>query len=264
MATQQVVSVRDGMFDVTVFTQGTGAPLLFLHGAGGLPGWPAWLDQLAEQYRVIAPRHPGFGASSGLEHLDTVQDLTIFYLDFLDTLGVEQAQVVGASFGGLIAAELAALAPHRVRKLVLVAALGLWSEAEPVLDLFAMTEAETQQVVWHDVERARQHGWLAESRTDDEKRLALVERARSLAATGKFIWPIPDKGLRKRIHRVTMPTLIVWGAADRLVPPVYAELFHQAIPGSRVVLIPEAGHMVTVEQPQAVLAAVRDFLAGGE
>jgi pimeloyl-ACP methyl ester carboxylesterase len=261
MATRQTVSVRDGLFEATVFTEGDGAPLLFLHGGGGLPEWPAWLSPLAERYRVIAPQHPGFGASTGLEHLDTVQDLTIYYLDFLDALDVERACVVGLSFGGMLAAELAALAPQRVRKLVLVGAIGLWSDAAPMPDFFAMTADEIEQAAWRDVELARRRGWLVEPQTDEEKRAAMLERARSSAATAKFIWPIPDRGLRKRIHRVAMPTLIVWGASDRLVPPVYAELFHQAIAGSRVVMIEEAGHAPQVEQPGAFTAAVLDFLA---
>src|SRR5262245_3160417 len=123
---ESLVSIRQGVFRTLVRSEGEGDPLLFLHGAGGLPGWPAFLESLARSFRVIAPEHPGFGRSEGLELLDDVVDLALYYSEFIEALGLEQPYVVGHSFGAMIGAEVAAIAPHLVSKLVLMAPLGLW------------------------------------------------------------------------------------------------------------------------------------------
>jgi pimeloyl-ACP methyl ester carboxylesterase len=113
---EKTVSVRNGMFEIKLRTDGQGAPLLFLHGAGGLRGWDPFLAELAQQFTVYAPAHPGFETSTGIDHIDDVLDLVIYYNDFLDALGLESVHVVGHSMGGMIGAEIAALSPHRVRK----------------------------------------------------------------------------------------------------------------------------------------------------
>ena len=129
---ERTVTVRDGLFETKLRTGGSGEPLLFLHGAGGLRGWDPFLAELARRYTVYAPAHPGFESSSGLEHVDDVVDLVVYYNDLLDALGIESLHVVGHSMGGMIAAELAALSPHRVQRLVLANALGLWLDKHPV------------------------------------------------------------------------------------------------------------------------------------
>lgn len=261
-AATETVAVRGGKFRSKVWSKGSGSPLLFLHGGGGLPDWPAWLDPFAEKYRVIAPQHPGFGESSGLEHLDDFVDLALYYLDLMEELRLERPAVIGHSFGGAIAAEAAALGPERVGKLVLAGALGLWSDEEPVADFFSMTRSELEMAAWHDVEGALARGLIVEPKDERERQQFQLEQAQSFAAMGKFIWPIPDKGLKKRIHRIKAPTLIVWGASDRLVPPVYGRLYQERIPGSRLVVIPEAGHRPMLEQPAAFRDAVLGFLKG--
>ena len=132
--TESIVELQGGKFKTRVLTAGSGAPLLFLHGAGGL-FWDPFLDGLAATHRVIAPEHPGFGQSQGLEHVRDVWDLVLYYNELLDELGVARASVLGHSFGGMVAAELAANNPERVDKLVLIAPIGLWIDEHPVPDI---------------------------------------------------------------------------------------------------------------------------------
>ncbi len=257
------VSIRGGMFEAQVFTKGGGSPLLFLHGWGGMPAWPSWLDAYAEHFRVIAPQHPGFGASTGIEHLDDMVDLAIYYLDFVDALGLQRFNVIGHSFGGAIAAELAALGSHCVDRLVLVAPVGLWLNETPVLDFFAVDEATRIRALWHDAEAARERGLLLSPPDNEARVLLALDQARSAAAAAKFLWPIPDKGLKKRIHRVKAPTLVVWGDSDSIVPPAYGRLFRDKLANARLVTIPQCGHIPMLEQPEAFNAAVLPFLTGG-
>ena len=248
--------LRYGMFDVPLLWAGRGRPLLFLHGAWGLlGGWGphSHLARLAEHYLVLAPSHPGFDGATGLEHLDDVLDLTLYYLDFLDELMLDSPYLVGHGFGAMIAAEMAALAPQRIAKVVLVAPYGLWLEGAPIADVFAMTPDELEQALWYNPSAATPFDQSPEAR---------VQRAQNLAAAAKFLWPIPDRGLRKRLHRLLAPTLLVWGERDRIVPLVYGEAFHQRIPNSRLLTIPGAGHVPQVEQPHAFARTVLEFLEG--
>ena len=259
MADRQRVSVR-GTFEVDVWTAGEGPPLVFLHGVAGLPSWPDWLDGFAADYRVVAPVLPGFGESTGLDDLTDFLDLTLYHLDLFDTLGIERPTIVGHSLGGAIAAEIAAIANTSVSKLALVDPFGLWDDENPAADIFATTEKDTAQLSWADPEAALQRGLYKIPDEVEEKKVAVIDRAKSLSTAGKFLWPIPDKGLRKRIHRIAAPTLLIWGGSDKIVPPSYGGLFQDLIVGSRLVTIPDAGHYPMLEQPDAFVAALREFL----
>src|SRR5581483_2731416 len=208
---ETMIDVRDGVFRTRCYTAGSGRPLVFLHGAGGLRPDAPYLDELAQHFTVYAPEHPGWGASTGLEHLDDVRDLATYYQDLFDALGLEGPAVVGHSLGGMIAAELAAQCAHAVSRLVLVSPVGLWRDDAPVADFFTMSPDETAQAVWHDPAGALARRYSALPQDPEQLAGVLFERSRALAAAGKFLWPIPDKGLRKRLHRIKAPTLIVWG-----------------------------------------------------
>jgi pimeloyl-ACP methyl ester carboxylesterase len=256
---ERTVSVRNGRFKAQLFQAGSGEPLLFLHGAGGLHQG-AYLDQLAEKFTVYAPVHPGFGASEGLEHIDDVIDLALYYHDFMDELGLESAHVVGHSMGGMLAAELAALCSHRVRKLVLANPVGLWRDDAPVLDFFVLPPDQLVPYIIHDPEAPA----VREAFPLPDSQEALIEmmyqRIQSFSAAGKFMWPIPDRGLSRRIHRIQSPTLIVWGESDGLVPPIYAEDFRSNINNSRVVIMKECAHLPMFEKRDEFVGLVSEFL----
>ncbi|MGE3541996.1 MAG: alpha/beta fold hydrolase, partial [Candidatus Tectimicrobiota bacterium] len=245
----QTVSVRHGMFMTHLRQAGQGAPLLFLHGVGGLRGWDPFLADLATRFTVYAPSHPGFETSTGLEHVDDIVDMVIYYNDLLDALQLDAVHVVGHSLGGMIAAELAAFSPQRVCKLVLVSALGLWLDTQPVADFFAMTPAQLSTALWHDPQAPEAQALMALPEDETAQLEAYLTRMQHLSAAGKFLWPIPDKGLKKRLHRITAPTLLLWGQSDGLVPEAYASAFQQQITGARVTVLPRCGHLPMYEAP---------------
>jgi pimeloyl-ACP methyl ester carboxylesterase len=257
---ESLVSIRNGLFQTFVRIEGEGDPLLFLHSAGGLQGWPPFLTSLARSFRVIAPDHPGFGQSAGLEHLDDVVDLALYYTEFIDAMGLDQPYLLGHSLGGMIAAEVAAIAPDVASKLVLIAPIGLWLDDHPVMDFFAATPEELAAAMFHDPGSAAARE-LMTMPSDPEAHLeAALERTKNLSAAGKFLWPIPDKGLKKRIHRITAPTLLLWGASDRLVPPIYGEAFLKRVARARLTVFTGASHMLPFEKVDECVEVVTDFL----
>jgi pimeloyl-ACP methyl ester carboxylesterase len=255
-----LVSIRNGLFQTFVRSEGEGDPLLFLHDMNGIRGWPPFLENLARSFRVIVPDHPGFGRSVGLEHLDDVVDLALYYTEFIEAMGLEQPYLVGHSFGGMIAAEVAAIVPTITSRLVLVAPLGLWLDDAPVMDFSAATPEELATAMFHDPGTAIANELMTLPRDAAARREAVLERTKNLSAAGKFLWPIPDKGLRKRIHRIIAPTLLLWGASDRLLPPVYGEAFLKRVPRARLTVFTAAGHMLPYEQDDDLVEVVTDFL----
>jgi len=214
---------------------------------------------------VYAPEHPGttLGDPDGIRALDDLWDLVLYYDELFDALGLDAPAVIGHSFGGMVAAEIAATFRKRVSKLVLISAIGLWRDDEPIPNFIVMTPEELVPYVVADPSGPVAAGLLAPPDLESEAgQTAVIQSTWSLACTGKFIWPIPDRGLRKRLHRITAPTLIVWGHQDRLVKTVYADEFANAIKGSRVEVLEGAAHLPQVEQPERTLAAVTGFLGG--
>ncbi|MCI0849711.1 MAG: alpha/beta fold hydrolase [Chloroflexi bacterium] len=255
----RTVSVRNGLFKIDVPQQGSGEPLLFLHGSGGLHDGE-YLNLLAQTFTVYAPSHPGFGASEGIEHIDDIIDFALYYHDLMDELGLESAHIVGHSLGGMIAAEIAALCPHRVRRLVLANPVGLWRDDDPVLDFITMPADKLMPYILHDPESDAMKEAFPAPEGRDAIMEAMFERMKSFTTAGKFLWPIPDRGLKRRIHRIQSPTLIVWGESDRLVPPSYAEDFRAGIKNSRVVILKEAAHMPMFEKRDEFVSLVTEFL----
>lgn len=261
----QHVPVSNGRFAVEVCEEGSGPPAVFLHGISGLH-WNRVLDGLAGRHRVIAPRHPGFGDESQ-EELDTVHDLVYAYLDLLDAMGLEGVPLVGHSLGGMIAAELAAADPRRFTSLTLLAPMGYFHVDNPTFDFFACTPKELAAAFFADPEGdAAQNSGEAglmrmvaagvESETGQELVETYLERSKTLATAAKYLWPIPNRGLHKRIHRIKAPTTLIWGKQDKVVPPAYAKDFLDAIAGTHLVEIDQAGHELLLEQPEAVTKAV--------
>jgi pimeloyl-ACP methyl ester carboxylesterase len=245
-----------------VFEAGDGAPLVFWHGAGGLLAQNPFLDALADRYRVLAPELPGYGESTGEELLDDMLDFTLHGWDVLETLGLERPHLVGHSMGGMIAAEMACLAPRQVGKLVLMAAAGLWIDARPIPDLFALQPHEFARYLFHDPAAGAALLTADVDPSDAEAvRRFYIMHSRRLAMAGKILFPIPNRGIAKRLYRVTADTLVLWGAEDRMIAPIYAARWVELITGAKASVIEGAGHMLPYEQPHAVVRAVTEFLA---
>jgi pimeloyl-ACP methyl ester carboxylesterase len=255
------VQVPGHPYRTVVWRGGSGRPIVFLHGAGGVsPKDPALL-RLAEHFEVIAPVHPGFARLADLDDLQDVRDLALYHDDLLEALGLEQATVIGHSFGAMVAAELAAHVPARVKELVLVSAIGLWRDDEPVADLLATPAAQLPELMWaHPTSPVAAATATAMADPDADPVEAMIDASRGVTAAMKYLAPIPDRGLARRLYRIRARTLIVWGAQDRLVPASYAKSFASAVGGSRVEVIANAGHLVTYEQLDRYCAVVEEFL----
>lgn len=258
---QTMLAVAGGRFQVRLWSAGSGPPLLYLHGFEGHPGDAPFLQKLARGRCVYAPEHPGFGDSTGSDEIDGIFDVVLYYRQLVEALGLGQVDVVGHSLGGMFAAEFAAFCPQHVRRLVLVAPFGLWLEEAPIPDFFAMSPRQFQCATWHDPESPQVQEALARQVNGASGLQAIVRRASNLASAGKFLWPIPDRGLAKRLHLIKAPTLVVLGASDRLITSPYGDAFARAIPSARQVVIPDAGHAPMLERPEAFLAAVEEFLS---
>lgn len=254
--TEEIIEVQGGKIKTRVLSAGSGDPLLFVHGAGGLM-WDPFLDQLAESHRVIAPEHPGSGQSTGNEHIHDVWDLVLYYNELLDLLGVASADVVGHSFGGMVAAELAANNPNRVRRLVLISSLGLWLDDHPIPDISGVPPERLPGLIFADPDGPLAKMMPAPDPSDPDQLLMAVN---SIASILQFIWPLPDKGLRKRLYRLTAPTLLIWGDQDRLVDKAYGTAFQNAITNARLEVVPGAGHVPHLEAFETVSKAIATFL----
>ena len=254
------VQMRDGALQAEVLRGGKGPPLLYLHGAIGHKGWAPFLDRLAEHFTVYAPFIPGYSQSTGLELLDDVTDLTLHHLALMDALGLEHAHLAGHFLGGMIAAEMAAFSPNCVDRLVLAAPAGLWRDDAPVGDFLAMNPAELADCLWAPTPEGNRASAADIEAAERARELLAPERVQDLTAAGKFLWPIPDRGFKRRAYRIKAPTLIIWGKEDSLVPPVYASDFARLISGSRVVELAGAGHLLMLEQSEAFSEEVIQFL----
>jgi pimeloyl-ACP methyl ester carboxylesterase len=236
---------------------GGAQPLVFLHGAGGHTGWMAFLEELSQRFAVYAAEHPGFGQSDDPPWLDGVGDLAYFYLDFLKALGLEQVHLMGTSLGGWIAAELAVRDTARLASLTLVGAVGITAQGETIPDIFRMPVEENLRRFYADQERAaRRVGDVAKA----DMRLVAKNQATVTRLAYRPRFYNPDLG--KWLHRIDVPTLLIWGAEDGLVPPAFGEAYRALIPGAKLVVLPDAGHAPFDEQRDAFLAAFSEFIAG--
>jgi pimeloyl-ACP methyl ester carboxylesterase len=248
-----------GPAEIRVWSGGSGAPLLYLHGFEQHPGSATFLDRLARNREVRAPEHPGFGESAGFEDPYDVIDLALHYRRLIEQWNGGPVDVVGHCLGGMFAAELAALNPQLVRRLVLVGAYGLWLDDLPLPDPFAMAPKDLERAKWHEPERAP----VPEPSAFEggEGAAHAIFRVQNLGTATKFMWPIPDRGLRRRLAFIKAPTLIVHGASDGLVPPAYAEAFARLTPNARVATIRNAGHLPMIEAEDEFVSTVNEFLS---
>lgn len=257
---ERSVEIRDGAVAFRVLTAGRGSPLVYFHSFHERGGWSPFLERLAGRHTVYAPLHPGVAGSAGVETLDDVFDLTLAYDELLEALGLAAADLCGHFFGGMVAAELAAVCPRRARRLVLVSPLGLWRDEAPSEDVLILPPEDLRAVLWSDPESEPARRWAQLPENDAENVAAQIESIARRAAMGKFVWPIPDRGLTKRLHRIQVPALVLWGDADRVNPVAYAEEWQRRIKGAAVQML-GGGHMLIHEAPDAAARAVEEFLA---
>ena len=248
--------------EVRVFEHGSGAPLVFLHGISGLLDDWRWMELLGAQHRVYAPELPGFGDSRGEELLSDMLDFALHGWDVVDALELTGSTpvVVGHSLGGMIAAEMAALAPQSIGGLVLVDAFGLWLDSAPVPDLFALLPYELGDVLFSDASVAsRLLSGAADGAELEELRAFFVDNARRMGTAGKILFPIPNRGIARRLYRVQVETLVAWGSEDRVMRPAYAERWVSLLPRARAVVVEGAGHMLPYERPDAFAREILGF-----
>lgn len=245
-----------------VWEKGEGEPLGFLAGFGGLPRWTPVLDRLAERRRVVVPSLPGFpGADMGHDQLDVLLDWVLATRDLLAESGLDGADLMGVSVGGALAAEVAAIFGPVVRRLVLVAPLGVYDEAEPVADLWAQRPGQVAGLVCRDATRFDALVKVPEGFNDPIE--WQIEQVRASEAAARLLWPLCDTKLAQRLPRIRQRTLLLWGKEDRVVPPSYATRFADRIRGQTTIrLIDSAGHLADLDQPDAVAEATLAFLAG--
>jgi pimeloyl-ACP methyl ester carboxylesterase len=250
------LSVRG--IELEVVRRGAGCPLLLLHGFHAVDPRAKFLDLLAAHGEVIAPSHPGFGHSARPDDFDSVYDLIQLYLSVLDQLGHERITLVGFSFGGWLAAEIALACAHRLDRLVLVDALGIKvgdRETPDILDVFNTSPKEVRRRSWHDPDRSAPD---FDAMTDDE----LVVYHREWESLCLYGWRpyMYNPRLRRWLRRISVPTLVLWGESDGIVAPAYGRAYAAEIPGARFETIPGAGHHPQVEQPEAFVDRLAAFL----
>jgi len=239
---------------IRVLRGGSGQPVIFLHGASGHVGWLPFLEALSQRFDVIAPEHPGFGQSDDPVWLDKPADLAYFYLDLIAAMKLDRVHLVGTSLGGWIAAELAVRNTSRLASLTLVCAVGIPADGAPIDDMFRMTAEENARRFYADPERVKRR---LEGLAKADPRLMVKNRSTVVRLSyPDFLNP----DLAKWLHRIDVPTSLIWGEKDGLVPPRFGEAYRARIAGSTLVVIPDAAHAPYEEQPEAFLAAFDGLL----
>jgi pimeloyl-ACP methyl ester carboxylesterase len=261
MTADSGLSVQMHGVALEMIERGEGRPLLFLHPghpSGRLDPKASVLELLAERARVLAPTHPGFGSVPASRELTAVDDLAYLYLDLLEALDLRDVTIVGVSLGGWIAAEMAVKSTERISALVLANAVGIKPgdrETRDIADIYAITDKQLAELVWADPARmARNPKTLPES--------DLIAMARSRESTGRYAWSpyMHDPKLKGRLHRIRIPTLVLWGTADRVTKSEYGRAYASAIPNARFESIEGAGHFPHLEQPEAFARSVLNFV----
>jgi pimeloyl-ACP methyl ester carboxylesterase len=259
----EAVEVCDGRLHLHVKVAGDGPPLVFLHPLPGLQ-WQPLLDRLAERHTVYAPEHPGTtpGDPQAIREVHSFWELLLAYEEALRLLGLDRPAAVGMSFGGMVAADLAASFPDVFSRLVLLSPIGLWRDDAPIRLVEMITGPPEELPAWlfkrPDSEAAQ--ALMALPDDPDLVPTAIAQGAWNVGCTTKFAWPIADHGLARRLHRISVPTLVLWGREDALVPVAYAEEFAKRIAGSRVEVLDDCGHALQGDQPDRTFDLITDFL----
>ena len=259
--TEEAIPVWNGKLTIRVKVAGAGPHLLYLHPAAGL-AWDPFLSHLAESYTVYAPEFPGtsVGDPYAIHAVDHLSDVVLMYEEVVRTLGLHKPVVVGQSFGGMLAAELTSAFPDLASKVVLLDPIGLWRDDAPVANWMTTPPDKLPALLFHHPDSPEAQAMLAMPVDPDLAAAATAGLVWAFGSTGKFTWPIPDRGLRSRLHRLTAPVLLVWGREDQLVSSRYVEDWQQELRDNQAVVIDDCGHIPQVEKLDETAAAVDAFL----
>jgi abhydrolase domain-containing protein 6 len=251
----ETFSVDVNGFSSRVWTKGAGPKLGFLAGFGGLPRWIPFLDALARERTVIVPSLPGFpGGERGHSVLDSHLDWVLAVRQLLQKADLEGADLAASTVGGSFAAEIAAIWPGSVRRLALIAPWGLFDEKEPMTDPWAQRAPDVPGLLCVDPESWNQLKTEPDGANSPEWP---IEQVRANEAAARAFWPLGNTRLEKRLPLITAPTLLIWGAEDRIVPRSYADRFAAAMAGkTQITTIPGAGHLAELDKHNEVAAAV--------
>jgi pimeloyl-ACP methyl ester carboxylesterase len=237
---------------------GKGAPLLYLHGARGGGVWLPFMEKLSAHFEVIAPEHPGYGASDTPVWLDNVGDLAFFYLDLIEQFGLKQLTLVGSSLGGWTATEIAVRNDTSLKSLILSCPAGIHVKGQPKGDIFLWPNETLIRNMFHDQKFA--DAMLAPELTEDQQ----MELAKNKLTTAKLGWQprLYNPHLYKWLHRISVPTLLLWGDDDKVIPPTYGPVFKERIPKSKLVVLKNCGHVPHVEKMEEWTDEVLAFAEG--
>lgn len=256
--TVEVVTTRSGL-QIEVQRRGSGRDLVWFHGLVGLAPREPLLDELARSFTVHAPLWPGF---SSIENETEIEDMLEFALlgwDLIDALGLERPHLIGHSFGAMIAAEMACLAPNDLDRLALIAPYGLWVDTDPLPDPFATLPFELAELLFADPANAAALSTPGlDLSTDEGLAEFMIRNNRRLGTAGKIMFPIPNRRLSKRLYRLRATTGLFFGSDDALIRPGYAVAWQDALPHATVSHLP-GGHLLNLEAPAELATALSDF-----
>lgn len=260
MSEAETLTIDVNGFPTRAWRKGSGKKLGFIAGFGGLPRWMPFLDELAKSRTVIVPSIPGFpGGDRGHTVLDTHLDWLLAMREILDKAGLSGADLAGSSIGASLAAEVAALWPHTVRRLALIAPFGMFDEKDPPTDPWAQRADAVPGLMCANPEI-----WTAMKATPEGANSVEwpIEQVRANEAAARIFWPLGNTKIEKRLRLIGAPALLLWGEQDRIMPRSYAEKFAQGISGkAEIRTIPGAGHLAELDKPAEVAQAILAFTA---
>ncbi len=252
--TESKINIRG--CEVLMRRGGNGETALFLHGASGVAGWIPAFQSLSDTYDLMVPDHPTYGRSDEPEWLDSMDDLAMFYLDLMDELDLDGVHLIGNSLGGWLAMEIAIRSCTRIKSLTLVGAAGIRIKGKPIADIFMMDPDDLVREIF--VDQTFADNILGMELTEEQTDIQIRNRV----ATARLGWQprLFNPNLRKWLHRITVPTHVIWGDSDKIVDPVYAAEFGSVIADSEVTMIEQAGHLPHVEKAGPFVDAVNGFI----
>jgi pimeloyl-ACP methyl ester carboxylesterase len=253
VTTKKTIEVRG--CKIGLMRAGAGETMLYLHGAGGAPAWAPFMAKLAERFDLVVPEHPGFGGSDTPDWLVSVGDLAFFYLDFIKQLGLKRVHLVGSSLGGWTALELAIRSTHDLATLTVNCPAGLFVPGAPVGDIFLWSPEKRVRNLVHDRRLAEQMLAVKPSEAEADIQMKNHYALARLAWQPRFF----DPQLERWLHRIDVPTHIVWGKEDRLIPVAHAGAYAKRIPGAKVSVLAACGHLPHIEKTEDYVRLVSAF-----